>query len=503
MMIQIFMVTLTFFFLCGTVLALIAKRFLGRGFTEFVVGGYRVGGLLSAMTYAATTYSAFMMVGLVGLAYATGVAALGFELVYLAATIGILSIIGPTIWVKARERNWVSPSQMIGEVYSSKVLSSVIAALYLVSLTPYLAAQFKGIGEIFSAVGLGYETGVLFAVLANLVWIAVAGLWSIALTDAFQGLWMIVASVLLFIWTLAYLLPSAGLDLVKAFDLLANARTLDIQRSNLLGFTWSSSMFVGMSIPWIFFAITNPQVVQRLFIPKNSYAYKKMFKYFAVYGFTYTLLCVFLGLIFRSYVAVIQPEIELSLAKARDGVTPTVLLRAPPILSSLVFVGIIAASISTADSIALSVGSAVTKDLYIAYKGNVNNRTALAVTYLVVNTMSLIAMAIALRRIAYVVELSVTSSALLIPLAPITIVGVYLEPKKKGSLYAVASLALGLTVVVAAIVLHGPSRSLSQPIFCGMPAPLWTLVASSVPMLLLTLKSKHPTKGAKEGREIP
>ncbi|MEM4513908.1 MAG: sodium:solute symporter family protein, partial [Ignisphaera sp.] len=148
-MIQIFMVTLTFFFLCGTVLALIAKRFLGRGFTEFVVGGYRVGGLLSAMTYAATTYSAFMMVGLVGLAYATGVAALGFELVYLAATIGILSIIGPTIWVKARERNWVSPSQMIGEVYSSKVLSSVIAALYLVSLTPYLAAQFKGIGEIF------------------------------------------------------------------------------------------------------------------------------------------------------------------------------------------------------------------------------------------------------------------------------------------------------------------------------------------------------------------
>ncbi|MEM1645153.1 MAG: sodium:solute symporter family protein [Ignisphaera sp.] len=494
-MIQIFMITLIAFFLLGTILSLIARKFLGRGFVEFVVGGYRVGGFLSSMTYAATTYSAFMMVGLVGLTYATGVTALGFELVYLAATVGILSTIGPLVWVKARERNWISPSQMIGEIYSSKALSAAISMLYIASLVPYLAAQFKGIGEIFGAIGLGYEAGVVFAVLATFIWVAIAGLWSIALTDAFQGLWMIIASISLFLWTLAYLLPSAGLDIVKAFDLLTNVRVSDTQRSNLLGFTWSPSMFLGMSIPWIFFAITNPQVVQRLFIPKNSYAYKKMVKYFAIYGFTYTLLCVFLGLIFRSYVAVVQPEIEFSLAKARDSVTPTILLRTPPILSSIVFVGIIAASISTADSIVLSVGSAVTKDLYIAYKGDVNDRTVLMVTHLVVGIMSLTAMIIALHRIAYVVELSVTSSVLLTPLAPITIAGVYLEPRRKGLPYVIASLLLGLIVAVIAILLFGPSRALSQPILYSMPAPLWTLAASSAPMLLLTFKSKLYQRG--------
>ncbi|MFW5812662.1 MAG: sodium:solute symporter family protein, partial [Alkalispirochaetaceae bacterium] len=41
-----------------------ARRGLGAGAGEYFIGGRRLRGFVSGMTYAATTYSAFMLVGL-------------------------------------------------------------------------------------------------------------------------------------------------------------------------------------------------------------------------------------------------------------------------------------------------------------------------------------------------------------------------------------------------------------------------------------------------------
>ncbi|MEM4584672.1 MAG: sodium:solute symporter family protein, partial [Ignisphaera sp.] len=213
---ELFIITLIVFFSTSSLIAFASRKLMGKGFTEFTVAGYRLGGFLSAMTYAATTYSAFMMVGLVGLSFATGVAALGFELVYLVATIGILVSVGPTIWMKARSRRWVSSSEMLGDLYGSKALASAIAILYLLALTPYLAAQFKGVGEIFQALGIDYTVGVTFMAITTFLWIAIAGIWSVATSDAFQGLWMIVTSIVLVTWIVMVMLPDSGLDVSRA-----------------------------------------------------------------------------------------------------------------------------------------------------------------------------------------------------------------------------------------------------------------------------------------------
>ena len=50
---------------------------------SYFLGDRKLGGFVSALSYSATTYSAFMLVGLAGLTYAGGVGALGFELIYL------------------------------------------------------------------------------------------------------------------------------------------------------------------------------------------------------------------------------------------------------------------------------------------------------------------------------------------------------------------------------------------------------------------------------------
>ena len=67
-------------FAAGAVLSYFARSAAGagRGMSGFFLANRGIGGVVSAMTYSATTYSAFMMVGLVGITYRSGVASLGF-----------------------------------------------------------------------------------------------------------------------------------------------------------------------------------------------------------------------------------------------------------------------------------------------------------------------------------------------------------------------------------------------------------------------------------------
>ena len=73
----------------SVVLGLYLVRLIGLGLwmgkrtrsaSDFYIGGRQLSGMISAASYAATTYSAFMMLGLAGFTYRGGVGALGFEL---------------------------------------------------------------------------------------------------------------------------------------------------------------------------------------------------------------------------------------------------------------------------------------------------------------------------------------------------------------------------------------------------------------------------------------
>ena len=478
-LVEIFIAILALFFVGGTIIAFASRRFLGAGSKEFFVGGYRVGGFIAAMTYAATTYSAFMMIGLAGLTFETGIASLGFELSYLASTVLILATIGVVIWSEARRRGWVSPSEMIADLYGSKYLGMAIAILYLFALVPYTSAQLKGIGEIFDAIGVGYQTGVIFAAIATGVWTAIAGLWSVATTDAYQGIWMILSSTALTIWLFAYLLPANGVDYEKFIAILSGANS---KNQNLFSFTWGMHVFIGFTIPWIFFALTNPQVVQRLYIPRDEKAYRRMLRLFSVYGFLYTLLCVFLGLGYRAFLESVN--IATKFFGRRDAVAPYVISLAHPVLASFVYVSIVAAAISTADSIILSVASSITRDFYERVTRRYSERGSKIVTYTSITLLLALATAFALSRVGYIVELSVSSSAYLLPLAPMTIAG--LVRKKRSPWRGIASLIAGEAVALYSIITCKSFNILTAtPVpRIPIPIPLWILIASTIPVAI-------------------
>ena len=400
---------------------------------DYFIASRGLSGFTSAMTYAATTYSAFMMVGLVGLSYATGVGALAFELAYLVSTIAILTIFGTKVWELSRERGYVTPTQLLKDRLGSHWATAVAVALTAVALIPYSAVQMVGPASIIAGMSRGsvdYRVAVTIAFTVTLVTTLAAGVRSVAWSDAVQGLVMVSSATAFIVW-LALRTPPEALSRLGDAELLSPLNRF-----------WTPYTFFAYTTPWIFFAITNPQVFQRLYLPRSRRDYVKMVVYFSIFGLVYTVITVLAGLLARGLaeLGALDLGVDLRDRSTWNRVTPALLRYAHPALAVAVAVSILAAATSTINSIVLTVASMVSYDTVVP------ERYRLVVGKAVVMLFSAVIYLFALSTPAFVVDLAVASSTLLLPLLPIYLLSVY----GLVSRYAyVSTLAAGFSLALA------------------------------------------------------
>lgn len=414
-----FIILVAFYAVLGTAIAIYARG--ARTHEEYFVGGRKISGIVSALTYASTTYSAFMMVGLVGLSYATGVGALGFELMYLIGTLFLLSYYAPKVWELGRKKGFISPAELIGAKYG-ELTAKISAIVALVALIPYTSIQLIGVALILEKnAELSFSTGILIAAILIALWAFIGGLRGVAWTDAIQGLFMLLAAFLAITWVSL----KVDLSAISKLDGL-------LYVPNKI---WTPKFFAALTVPWFFFALTNPQVFQRLFIPRDKRALRKMIIYFGLFGLIYTVLVTLLGLELR----IMTIENNFPFVTDRDKVTPNLLAIMPSWLSLLVALSILAAAITTANSIILTLSSMVSRDIV---KGSV------LVGRLTVILLTAFVAIFAIQRVSYIVELAVLSSTILLCYLPL-IIGIF-HFNFGGKATGVSTIVIGFT---AAIVL--------------------------------------------------
>ncbi|MCE4621900.1 MAG: sodium:solute symporter family protein [Desulfurococcales archaeon] len=458
---------LAIYLILGTLLAFISRKRLMEGLDDFFTAKGRLGGFLSAMTYAATTYSGFMIVGLVGFAYYTGVGSLGFELAYFVATISLLVLFARKVRTMARERKWITPSQMLGDLLGSRKIAVIVSLIYLVALVPYAASQLKSIGESIAGMAGGYyKLGVIIGLIIIVIWSMIAGIWSIAVTDALQGLWMIFSAFLLLGYVLWIWNTNAG-DLASAWTVLKEANL-----TGLDGF-WTLNMFLAFTLPWIFFAVTNPQVVQRLYMPKDEKSLRDMIRWFGVFGLIYTIIVTLVGLYTRASVEAGYLSISPT---SKDEVTPLLLATMNPLFAGIIFTSIIAASASTADSILLTLSSVVAVDLV---EGSEVKKKKAALTAIII--VGVVMAAVAISRVSYIVQLSVLSSLILLSLAPITIAA-WTKGIDNPTL-ATLSILTGPIIVAIITIIKGSPLAAFAATLLGLPIAAWILLISTILLL--------------------
>jgi len=189
-----FLLLLIAYAIVGTLIALYARKFGIRDDADYFIAGRNVSGLISALTYAATTYSAFMMVGLVGLSYATGVGAQAFELFYLVGTLMLLSYYAPKLWKLSRDVNAVSPAELLGHRFG-KETAVAVSIICLIALIPYTSVQLIGVSLILEKLsGIDYLIAVVISAVLVSLWALIGGLRGVAWTDAVQGVIMLTAA---------------------------------------------------------------------------------------------------------------------------------------------------------------------------------------------------------------------------------------------------------------------------------------------------------------------
>ncbi|HKJ85714.1 MAG TPA: sodium:solute symporter family protein [Spirochaetia bacterium] len=402
-----------------------ARRGMGTGASEFFLGGRRIRGFVSGMTYAATTYSAFMLVGLVGLTYRSGVGALGFEMTYLIFTVILLLVFGPRFWLVGKRFGHITPPELLGHRYESKWVAFVAAIISFVMLIPYSSVQLIGAGLLVSGLTGGavpFFVGVL--IMAGLSGITAiwAGMRSVSWTDAFQAITMIVTSVIAVVFVFFHFFGSPG-------EFFA---TITENRPDLLEFTWSPALFVGLTLPWAFFALTNPQVSQRLFIPDRLRSMRRMVLYFAAFGFLYTIISTLFGFA----AAEIVPGLENP-----DEAMPALLARLPSALGVIIFIGIFAAASSTLGSIILTLSSLFTRDVVKMLRPGISDRNEQRLAYVAIVVLLLLCMGFASLQLGLIAELSSMASGGLLVMAP-AIVGAFFW-KRSTAAGALVSMIVG------------------------------------------------------------
>lgn len=431
----------------------------------YFLGDRGMGGIVSALSYSATTYSAFMMVGLAGLTYRGGVGALGFEIVYFAG-VTLVAIFGPRFWRAGKRHGVVTPYEMLAVRYGSKWVAILAGLTSLVFLIPYSAVQLSGVGYLLSGMTEGqisFGTGIVIATVLAILFSYIAGIRSVMWTDSLQALVMILASSAVCVLVVAKL---GGF--FTLFDRIATASPamLQVPGPGLFSFT----TFLGMTLPWFFFAISNPQVSQRLFMPASLGALRRMLIIFLCFGLVYTLVSVIWGFsAFLAFPDLERPDLATSMLLSSEFV--------PPVLGVVVMIGIMAAAVSTIDSILLTLSSIFSRDVYANLTGDRDDARQLRIGKFVIPVISILAMGFAAMEFSMIAILSVATSVGLVVIVPATI-GAFFW-RRGTAAGAIASIAGGV-VFVTAMYLTGNSLIGLNAGVLGFPVATVIFVAVSM-----------------------
>ncbi|MDH5815302.1 MAG: sodium:solute symporter family protein [Candidatus Nezhaarchaeota archaeon] len=460
-----------------------------RTIEDYFIAGRRIGSFIAAMTYSATTYSAFMMVGLVGLTAIHGVGALGFELVYLMGLM-LAVLLGLRFYVAGKKWNIITPAQLLTERYGSPLLGMTVAILYHVFLIPYMAAQLIGVGVLVSGLtnnAIPFEIGALLVIVATLAYTLWGGMRAVAWTDTLQAIVMLASSL-----TMLFIAFQLAGGVGAVFEKLA-------QDSSVLGVPgphnrFTLIAFISMTVPWFFFCVSNPQVVQRFYIPKSVRALRNMIGGFLIFGFIYTVIVTLLGLVAH----ILVPHI-----RDPNMVTPTLLTMIWEPIAILVLLGILAASISTLDSIMLALSSEFAMNVVKVVRPRYDELKALKISRAFMIVIVLATIVFSFTR-GFIVELAVMSSSWLLQFVPAFIAALVWKRANKISAYA--SIVVGVAVTgmltLARYTLQPDELSSWMQTVLQLDPGVWGLLAATLTLLAFSVSTKTDERGQRFVKEI-
>lgn len=182
-------------------LGLYSARFAKKTASDFFLAGRGLGAWVAALSSSASAESGWVTLGLVGMAYKTGIGATWIVLGTFLAFSFNWFVLAWRLRTTAEEYDALTLPDVLAAPYRgwpALLIRLAGVAIILSMLATYVAAQLSAAGKTFdSTFDLSYTQGVLIGAFIILVYTVTGGFRAIAWTDVVQASFMIVTVVVL------------------------------------------------------------------------------------------------------------------------------------------------------------------------------------------------------------------------------------------------------------------------------------------------------------------
>ncbi|MDQ0352308.1 sodium/pantothenate symporter [Alkalibacillus filiformis] len=322
--------------------------------SDYFLGSRELGGLVLAMTMAATYGSASSFLGGPGAAYTIGLGWVLLAMTQVATGYFVLLVLGKKFAIVTRKFKAVTLIDFLKERYQSKSVVLISAFSIVVFLFAAMAAQWIGGAYLIQTVtGLSYLGALFLFAVAVLLYVIIGGFRAVAVTDATQGIIMFVGTLVLLI---GVVIAGGGIDQIMT-DLVTENPNLVTPYGHdgqlTAAYVTSFWILVGVGVVGL------PQVAVRAMSYRDARSmHRALMIGTIVVGFI-MLNMHLIGVFARP----VLPGIEVA-----DQVIPLIAMETlPPWVAGIVLAAPLAAMMSTVDSLLLLVSSSVVKDVYINY----------------------------------------------------------------------------------------------------------------------------------------
>ena len=368
----------TFFILLAIAVYLIGMLVIGyfhsrgnKSSSDFYLGGRKLGPIVVAMSTEASDMSAYLLMGVPGLALFFGVAEAGWTAIGLALGTWLnWLLVAKRLRRYSAQIDAITVPDFLARRFhdKTKLIESLGALIVIIFFVPYTASAFVACGKLFSSMfGVDYLPAMLISAAVIVAYCAMGGFMAASITSLIQSLVMSFALIVVLIFGIR---TAGGWDAV-----IANAKSIpgylsffantNIQASSAGSF---GLIPIVSTLAWGLGYFGMPHVLIHFMAAKEESQLKTSRRIATIWVVVSLSVAVVIGLVGYAMVNVGAIEGFASSSEAES-----VLVRAAALLSrngvffaiiaGIILAGILSATMSTADVQLLSAASGITHNL--------------------------------------------------------------------------------------------------------------------------------------------
>ena len=329
------------------------RRGVAKNLEGYLLGGRKAGPLVTALTLQSTSMSGYMFLGAGSLSYTHGY----FALWYAAGDIGggvlNLSVIGRRMRKFSQLMGALTAVEYLEKRYPSPAVRLVAGSLTVFLLGCYALAQFIAGGKGLALVsGLSYPLALFVAVAVILTYTYLGGYLAVAYTDTFQSVVMLIGVL----WILAaVLLEVDGLGAANRALGDLDPTLLSVWGRDLI-YEGQWGIVVGAVLVFSVGYMGWPHVVTRHMAMRSPGTARLSGAYATLWNLFFVPAPYLIGILALLILPTLDDP-ELAIFRVAEQLLPAT-------VTGIVMAAIMAAIMSTADSLLLQTGSIASRDLY-------------------------------------------------------------------------------------------------------------------------------------------